>query len=525
MSIGRLRSLSELVKFTALAALLAMFTDAAVAHAMLWGNDPYWTYWVTDGMLMATVFGVGTAWFGMGLGRGAVLTGIHILLLTAYYWTFSPIGLPAHAEWLDLERTWVTGLPVHFGVYYFGYVVALWLWTRRQRRRPVPAVDAVSLGRVACGALAVSAGVVIVLGLLQTWVSGQFPGVTWFIVRIAVSCPFVLAWWAMAGVDRIAAGFGGVLLGFLLITYGHFLAPMGLPNPSLRLVAIDPPPAFVQWLSYRQEFFVMLPAALVLAIVAMLIASRWHRDEPVQVRAWGRAATAAIVAAAAVLVGLGVVASMYTGPEANRATVSSSGAGQVERGDPFSGELIATTAALTMTVENRNTHRTPLPPHDEVDIKSTVSGEDGTVYTIRATQPMVSDPRGRFTTWSGVGIDVWLHGRSGIGVAALPPMNSSVAVFALGDVNANDKPIAAGVPVHVMTSSRDGARLELVVGDPAFPVFGLQDGHLRVVWPDYTGGHSRSTTYARYAWGGGVLLALLGFAIAVTRREIVDNNW
>jgi hypothetical protein len=196
----------------------------------------------------------------------------------------------------------------------------------------------------------------------------------------------------------------------------------------------------------------------------------------------------------------------------------------VERGDPFGGELMATAATLTMTVENRNTHRTPLRPHDEVDIKATASGEDGTVYTIRATQPMVSDPQGRFTTWSGVGFDVWLHGRSGIGAAALPPVNSSVAVFALGDVSANDKPIAAGVPVHVMTSSRDGARLELIVGDPAFPVVGLPNGHLRVVWPDYTGGHAKSTTYARYAWGGGVLLVLLGFAIAVTRREIGDNN-
>ncbi len=335
MPIDRARSLSELVKFTTLAALLAMFTDAAVAHAMLWGNDPYWTYWVTDWMLMATVFGVGTAWFGMGLVRGAVLTGVHILLLTTYYWTLSPIGLPAHAEWLDLERTWVTGLPVHFGVYYFGYVVALWLWNRRQRRQADPAVESISLGRVACGALALAAVVVIVLGLLQTWVTGQFPGVTWFIVRIAVSCPVVLAWWAVAGSDRIAAGFGGVLLGFLLITYGHFLAPMGLPNPSLRLVAIDPPPAFVQWLSYRQEFLVMLPAALALGIAAMLFASRWRRDEEARVPALGRKAAAATVAAVMSLVGLAVVVSMYTGPESNRATVSSRGAGQVERESPL----------------------------------------------------------------------------------------------------------------------------------------------------------------------------------------------
>ena len=51
------RLLSALVKFTATAALLAMFFDAAVAHAIAWENDPYWTYWITDTLLMATVFG------------------------------------------------------------------------------------------------------------------------------------------------------------------------------------------------------------------------------------------------------------------------------------------------------------------------------------------------------------------------------------------------------------------------------------------------------------------------------------
>ncbi len=34
----------ELVKFTGLVALLAIFVDASVGHALLWENDPYWTY-------------------------------------------------------------------------------------------------------------------------------------------------------------------------------------------------------------------------------------------------------------------------------------------------------------------------------------------------------------------------------------------------------------------------------------------------------------------------------------------------
>src|SRR5688572_24861154 len=167
-------SLSELLKFTALASLLAIFADAAIAHAMLWGNDPYWTYWVTDTLLMATVFGLGTAWIGIGAGRGAIITAAHIIVLTAYYWSLSPIGLPSHPEWLDLERTWLTGLPVHFGVYYLGYLVALSLWKRRSSdlaggRAPMAA----SLARTAGVALMTVAGVVILTGVLQTLLTGE----------------------------------------------------------------------------------------------------------------------------------------------------------------------------------------------------------------------------------------------------------------------------------------------------------------------------------------------------------------
>jgi|GEM_PF-6682095 len=56
--IGRVRfdSLRSLAKFTAVAALLAILSDAAVGHALLWENDPYWSYWITKTFLIATVF-------------------------------------------------------------------------------------------------------------------------------------------------------------------------------------------------------------------------------------------------------------------------------------------------------------------------------------------------------------------------------------------------------------------------------------------------------------------------------------
>ncbi|KAB0264999.1 hypothetical protein FEZ63_20535 [Microvirga brassicacearum] len=66
--------------------------DAAIGHAMIWGNDPYWTYWVTDTLLMATVFGLGTALLGTGLARGALITAVHILLLTTITGRCRPSG-------------------------------------------------------------------------------------------------------------------------------------------------------------------------------------------------------------------------------------------------------------------------------------------------------------------------------------------------------------------------------------------------------------------------------------------------
>jgi hypothetical protein len=174
-----------------------------------------------------------------------------------------------------------------------------------------------------------------------------------------------------------------------------------------------------------------------------------------------------------------------------------------------------------MTVEDRNTHRTPLPPHDRVSIKASIPDAiaGGSIYVVEATTPMVADAQGRFTTWAGVGFNVWHHGRSGIGTAKLPPTKSEVAVFALGNISVDGRIIATGVPVHAMTSSREGARLELNVGDPDFAIPGIPGGHLRVVWAAYDGGHARNRGYARYGWGSAVLIVLLAFSIVTVRRQ------
>ena len=512
-----LPDVSSLVKFTAAAALLAMFGDAAIAHAMLWGNDPQWTYWITDTLLMATVFGVGTAWLGVGLVRGAIITAIHMVLLTTYYWSLSPIGLPAQPEWLDLEHTWLTGIPVHFAVYYLGYVMALWLWRRRNGLRR-PAMRPTSLGGEAMLAVLIGAGVVAAAGLLQMLALGEFPGLTWFVVRLAVAVPFALGWRALAGTDGPAAITGGVMLGFVLTTYGHYLGPVGLPNAPVRIFAENPPPAAVHWLTYREEFLIVLPISLVVSVVAFLAAAAWRRHEGNWL-GWNRAALIGAALAIAALTTLGVAVAGYTGADANRATVTSAGSITVEQGGFYQGDMVSAAGELRMTVEDHTARRTPLRPHDRVDLEANINHPNGTVYEIRATQPQVRDTQGRFTTWSGVGFDVWHHGRSGIGSSLLPATRSNVAVFALGELRANDAVVAAGVPIHAMTTTREDGRLELNVGDPSTPLPGVPDGHLRAVWSEYVGGYSGAGSYARYALGSAVLAVLLGAALLAARRQ------
>ena len=523
----RPQSLSEVVKFTALAAMLAIFFDAALAHAMIWGNDPYWTYWVTDTLLMATVFGLGTMLFGIGLGRGALITAVHVTLLTIYYWSLSPIGLPSHPEWLDLEHTWITGLPVHLTVYYFGYVAAFWLWGRHSSRRrelaegdPDGDASSPSLPRIGLAALVVAAAIVIVTGLLQSLALQDFPGLTWFIMRIAVAFPFTVAWWMMAGNDRSAAVGGGIALALLLTTYSHFLAPTGLPNEAFRLFEQDSPPAVVQWLSYGEEFLVMLPISAIVAIMAFWLAARWHqrRDGEEQEEVAG----GTLLTSARVAIVLGVVtllAASHLAPEANRTRVTSVGMASVERAAGDLRLLDLAAATLSFTAEDRDTHKTPLPPHDGIDLVARIPGSDGAVYDIRATQPMVSDPAGRFTTWSGVGFGKWHDGRSGIGLARLPPTYANVVAFALGEVRVDGRLVASGIPLQVVATSGDPRHLHLQVGDESAPVAQIADRVLRVTWQDYVGGQSRSSKEARYVFGGAVLLLLFGLTFAAARRE------
>jgi hypothetical protein len=518
----RLENLRDLAKFTGLVALFAIFVDAAVGHGLLWENDPYWTYWITKTALIATVFGLGTAWLGIGAARGAVITAVHTVVLTVYYWSLSPIGLPSHPEWLDLEHTWGTGVPVHFGVIYLGYLGSLWLWRRRERlRTETSSEDSSSVARDAGKALAIALAIVVVGGGAASAATGKFPGVTWYLVRLLITVPFVLGWWAFAGRDRAAAVGGAIVLAFVWATYGHFLGPSGLPDLPLRITDQAPPGATVEWLGYRELWLVGLPITLAAALLVLVPTARSRSGED-RGRRYALGLTGVGVIGAVVVAALIGLALETLEPGGDRAALAASGTARIEQGSWFSNDYAYGLATLRLSAQERSLRVSPLPPHDLLRIDAAVSHPDGTTYDIEVKRPMVEDPRGEHGTWWGVGLHRWHHGRSGIGSPKLPAINSEVAAFGLGQIQADGRVVATGVPVHVMTAEKGlPGRLELEVGadEPGGEVPALPDGHLRVVWEDYSGGASQVPRRTRNVLGTGTLVTLLALAGLAVKRE------
>lgn len=503
-------SLGAVLKFAVTGAVLAMLADAAIGHAMLWKNDPFWTYWVTDTFLITTVFALGTVAIGVGVARGALVTGVQALVLTTYYWTLSPIGLPSHARWLDLEHTWITGIPVHFGVYYLGYLTALWLWRRRWTRG---ALDTPS--SQAWTAVAVGVGVVLFVGGLQTVLVGTFPGVTWFVMRSVVAIVFTLGWWALAGRDRKAAIGGGVTLTLALMAYTHFLGPVGVPETDLRALAQDSPPLDAHWLSYGDEWLVMFPLTLATALFAFLLSSR--NERPGSRSRMGLFPLLGVVAVGLLVVGSAVGVGFEGGPDDQEARVEVTGEAMVGDGPTWVDNMDFGRGAVDLVAQERNPRVTPLPPHDRVRLEAEVKHPDGARYRVVADQVMVDDPLGRFTTWGGVGFDKWHHGRSGVSTDTLPATRSDVVVFALGELSVDGRTVASNVPVHVGASGH--GRIHLQVGDPEAPTVGFPGGGFTARW---TNGEvvvpERHKRWAN-AFGSAVLVALLALVLTDLRRS------
>jgi hypothetical protein len=478
-------------KFTAFVALAAIFVDAAIGHGLAWENDPYWTYWITKTFLIATIFGLGTAWFGIGEGRGAIITLAHTLVLTVYYWTLSPIGLPAVPTWLDLEHTWITGLPIHFAVIYAGYLLALWAWRRRQTLSGTASLDP---GALAWRALTFGVGIVVVAGTIAAVAIGEFPGFTWFLVRILITVPFLLVWWGLFGTEMLSSVVGGVILALMWATYSQFLGPLGVPDTPLRILNPAPPPISVRWLDYRELWLLSLPIYLLVAIVAMAIASR--NEGPLR----RSLATAALIPVVLFTTGLTI------DPEDRGVTTTFTAGGQVEIADVGSGD-----GEIRLVATDMGNRISPLPPHDRLSIDATANAE-GHSYSVVVTQPMVEDPTGRETTWWGVGFGVDYREESGENVSA------DLVAYGFGELSVDGSVVAAGLPVEVVASRDDGYGMSVEVGSDVSPIPGDVGPVLHATWPTFSGTEPEGASTAHYIAGSAALVVLLALGLLLNRR-------
>ncbi|MER8439677.1 MFS transporter [Mesorhizobium sp. M1312] len=321
--------------------LSAIFVDASIAHGLLWENDPYWTYWITKTFLITTVFLFGTAFLGIGIVPGLVLTAVHTLILEVYYQWLAPVGLPQEPEWLDFNHLWITGVPVHFLAIFGGYLMALWLW---RRNHPVLEAERGETWRFVVYGL-VTALIIVALDriLTQLVLLRDFPGITFFVQHLLITFVFVCVWTAYAGAGPVGWGVGALMLALVWTTYSMYLGPRGLP--------FDQP----YYSGYRDLWWLSFPGGFVSALIGWWIGV-WLMNKRRMIG----------VAGIAMLVGLlGVPAdpasAQTRGTDGLVATARASGEGlRVTGADPFAMNstvpMNGTIAIETVEMGNRWSH-------------------------------------------------------------------------------------------------------------------------------------------------------------------------
>src|SRR3954469_15296554 len=256
----------DVAKFGFLVGLAAIFVDASIAHGLFWDNDPYWTYWITKTFLITTVFTVGTAFFGVGIRQGAVITVAHTLILEIYYQWLAPVGLPQEPEWLDFNHLWTTGFPAHFLAILGGYLIALWLWRRNRAPSGSVILDETSNDPRANVVLALAgAAVVLVLDGLITHaiLLHHFPGITFYVQHLLIGFVLLFFWSSYVGFDTSGWVVGSVMLALIWTTYSLYLGPVDLP--------LHPP----RYLGYGELWMRAFPGATLSALIGLWLTSRF----------------------------------------------------------------------------------------------------------------------------------------------------------------------------------------------------------------------------------------------------------
>lgn len=453
----------DTAKFGLLVGLCAIFIDAVIAHGLFWENDPYWTYWITKSFLISTVFIIGTAFFGIGLVQGLVLTLVHTLVLEIYYQFFAPVGLPQEPEWLDFNHLWITGFPVHYLSILIGYLMARWVWLRgpRPEREPdeTPPAGATALGSLTAVVLILFLSGIITHGVLM----GAFPGVTYFIQHLLVGFVFVYLWSAYVGMAGAGWAVGALMLALTWTAYGMYLGPLGLPA--------DPP----RYLGYQELWLKAFPGDLISALAgfwfAQFILPRIGRRS-------------VVLASSFLAIGL-VAAPENAQAKGLKATASAAGqAVQVTGPNPVDmNRTRPVEGTIEIEAHERGNRWSHVQNMDDVRVIAAIAAPDGN-YRVEVDKAMPRHPLGWYTTWNGVAFNHGMHGETGIGTPKLPKMTPAISIYGWGKVTRDGQPIAAMAPVHVMVTEEGPMKgVMLEVDTEGKGLRDVPDGYLTVMWP------------------------------------------
>jgi len=465
----------DVVKFSVLVGLSAIFIDAAIAHGLFWDNDPYWTYWITKTFLITTVFLFGTAWIGLGIWQGLALTAVHTAILEVYYQWLAPVGLPQEPEWLDFNHLWVTGVPAHYLAILAGYFLALWLWRRNRLTPPALYADDRTAWQATRGfslyALIVAVVVLVLDGVLTQLILLQdFPGLTFFVQHLLIGFVFVAVWTAYGGAHDIQRWLvGSLLLALIWVSYSMYLGPRGLPLEAPTYSGYND----LWWRSFPGAFVaalvgwglcerlvsrrLILPTTVILALCALFLPNSGLAQEPLPVEKGTNA--------------------LYASAKASGQGIRVVGANPV---DMNSNQPIEGTISIeTWEMGNRWSH---VQNTDAMRVVASFTS-GGARYEISIDKPMPRHPLGQYTTWSGVVYDHDMHGDTGIGTGKLPKMRPDIALWGWAEVKRDGAVLALMAPAHVMVTSRGpmpGVMLEINTEDKALT--GEPEGYINVMW-------------------------------------------
>lgn len=254
------------IKYGILTAILAMFLDAAVGHGLFWKNDSYWTYWITDTLLIITIITIGSTIVGIGVWQGFLLIAFQTLTLEIYYQFLSPVALPQEPYWLSHYEIWTTGLPVHYLVYLAGYLLALWIWRRKERMKHL--IASIPAWKISIYSLITAMLILILDGIItQAFLLGGYPGFTFLLQRLIITFVFLMVWNCYVGLDLKGIISATVLLSLQWIAYTMYLGPVGLPTN------------YPVYLSYQELWLLSFPGALLSVLAGLLIMKRFRLKE------------------------------------------------------------------------------------------------------------------------------------------------------------------------------------------------------------------------------------------------------